>query len=336
MKPFTGILTLLLASLAGCASFELPSINLQKYIPSLTGRMGQFRKPMRLVAFWTDTVRTAEGQAAMRGFGGRLMFYDHQHGKPVKVAGSLEIYAFDEAHSDPENPRPDRKFAFTADQFAKHYSKSELGHSYSVWIPWDRIGGESKEISLICRFTPVEGGAVVSEQVRQLLPGAKPTAAAAPAQAAAPVKLAHYQQSAELPAAPAAEPRMTTTTIELNGPPDRRLPTARMRPRPNLPAITAGMPASTSPMGAKDSAAPGSGPLAGQAPDRAAAQAASGSWLARFGRHQSRVPGEPIFPPDRERARWRPNPAAPPSGQSVAPTPTSTPALAPGGAATQP
>jgi hypothetical protein len=46
-----------------------------------------------------------------------------------------------------------------------------LGHSYSVWIPWDEVGGPQKEISLIARFTPEKGSVVVSEQTKQILPG---------------------------------------------------------------------------------------------------------------------------------------------------------------------
>ena len=55
----------------------------------------------------------------------------------MKGRGSLVVYAFDETDRDPANMKPDRKFVFTQEQFEKHYSKSTLGHSYSVWLPWD-------------------------------------------------------------------------------------------------------------------------------------------------------------------------------------------------------
>jgi hypothetical protein len=245
------VIVCLLAAASGCA--QLADFSVQKYLPSLLGRTGEFRRPLRVVAFWTDTVRSAEGQPSMRGFGGRLMFYDSARGKPVKVSGTLMIYAFDEARADADNPRPDRKYAFTAEQFEKHYSKCELGHSYSFWVPWDEVGGETKEVGLICRFTPVEGGAVVSEQVRQLLPGVNPPAAKQSPAEPSGVKLAQYEQQ---PSAAAQtlmteisqprlidrvmrqrdEQRMITTTIELPGPPGQPLPAAIARPRPNYPA----------------------------------------------------------------------------------------------------
>ncbi|HVX10338.1 MAG TPA: hypothetical protein VHC22_04115 [Pirellulales bacterium] len=332
----------------GCSSF-----NLEKYIPSLTGRTGEFRRPLKVVAFWTDTVRTAEGQPAMRGFGGRLMFYDNQRGKSVKVAGNLVIYGFDESRVDQENPRPDRKFVFTQEQFAKHYSKSELGPSYSFWIPWDRVGGPTQEVSLICRFTPVEGGAVVSEQVKQLLPGIEPVAVSKAEPVATPVKLVQYQETLQQ----AAARRMNTTTIELNGPPDRRLPTAQIRPRTNWPSAVPGsmmgdpnaIPAGANVYGLPPGgmiAPPAGGPnamapapmnpnaansAAGQPEAAASAQAANGSFLARFGPHQSRVPGAPIGPPDRSRGPWRPTHVIPPptpAPTTTTPNPVSLPAMA--------
>lgn len=362
MKPLH-LVIVCLVTCTGCA--QLADFSIQKYLPSLLGRTGEFRRPLRLVAFWTDTVRSADGQPSMRGFGGRLMFYDSARGKPVKVAGTLVIYAFDEARADDDNPRPDRKYAFTPEQFEKHYSKCELGHSYSFWVPWDEVGGETKEVGLICRFTPVEGGAVVSEQVRQLLPGTKRLAVKPPAAQDGAVKLAQYQQPAassqtsmteivgsrliDRVMAERDERRMSTTTIDLPGPPGQQLPTAISRPRypmllsPQTGAAPlssprgeaspqpASAPGQTSPGQAMSSVAPQATAQA-SANQPAAAQTASGrpvapnSWLARFGSNRPQAPGEPIVPPDRARGPWRPTRAAPPSGPAPRPTLPSTPA----------
>ena len=81
----------------------------------------------------------------------------------------------------PNNARPDRKYAFTPQQLPLHYSKSKIGHSYSVWLPWDEVGGVQKEITLIVRFQPKEGAVAISDPCRQLLPG---RVAAGPAQCA--------------------------------------------------------------------------------------------------------------------------------------------------------
>jgi hypothetical protein len=128
-------------------------------------------KPNHIVANWTDTILYQESQVPVRGFGGRLIFYADGKKDPVKIEGTLIVYAFDEKNRDAGNVKPDRKFIFTKDQLAAHYSKSKLGHSYSLWLPWDDAGGEQREISLIVRFMPEKGNVLVGEQTRHLLPG---------------------------------------------------------------------------------------------------------------------------------------------------------------------
>jgi hypothetical protein len=154
--------------LAGCQQ-----ISLRKTFPWVVGEDGQLDRPLKVVAFWTDTVLTQPGQVPIRGFGGRLMFYKDHEAKPLKVSGSLTVYAFDESQGG-DHVNPDRKYMFTPEQFAEHYSKGKLGHSYSVWLPWDEVGGERKRITLIVRFEPTQGGIVVSEPSQHILPGMEP------------------------------------------------------------------------------------------------------------------------------------------------------------------
>ncbi len=131
-------------------------------------------QPSRISAIWIDTVQLRANQPSLRGFGGRLMFYDRSEAKAVKVDGRLEVYAFEEDDAEVEKVKPDRKFIFPREQFAQHYSKSDLGHSYSFWLPFGDAAGEQKEISLIVRFIPHQGNPVVSEQTRHILPGQMP------------------------------------------------------------------------------------------------------------------------------------------------------------------
>ena len=148
-----------LATLAlGCSKFDM-----RKNIPWAKGD-DEYQTPVKVVAFWTETVLTQAGQMPLRGFGGRLMFYATEAGKPVQVKGGLTVYAYNESDRDPSDVRPDRKYVFTPEQFAKHYSKSPLGHSYSVWIPWDAAGGQQTELSLLVRFTNEKGEVVIGCQ----------------------------------------------------------------------------------------------------------------------------------------------------------------------------
>ncbi len=130
--------------------------------------------PVRVVGTWTDTVLHQSGQTPQRGFGGRLVFYGRDDTKPILVDGQLVVYAFDESRREPTDNKPTRRYVFPPDQMPLHMSKSELGASYSFWLPWDEAGGPKTEVSLICRFEPKDGAVITSEQTRNVLPGAIP------------------------------------------------------------------------------------------------------------------------------------------------------------------
>jgi hypothetical protein len=87
------------------------------------------------------------------------------------VEGSLVVYAYDDTGAGPMQTPPTRKFVFPAEQLNEHYSESMLGHSYSFWLPWDKVGGEPRHISLIARFEPLKGPPIKSEITRHILPG---------------------------------------------------------------------------------------------------------------------------------------------------------------------
>ena len=130
--------------------------------------------PNSVVAFWTDAVQNVPGTTGKRGFGGRLYFYGKTPNKPVKVDGAVVVYAFDETNRDPRNVIPDKKFVFSRDQFKNLLEKTEVGPSYNLWLPWDEVGGQEKQISLIARFTSEKGEMCSSEQSKMLLPGMPP------------------------------------------------------------------------------------------------------------------------------------------------------------------
>jgi hypothetical protein len=167
------ILTGALIYATGCSTFDL-----KKGIPWGAGLNGEFSAPMKVMPVWTDTVMYQSGRPPVRGFGGRLFFHKDENGDPVKVKGTLEVYAFDEAGRAPNDSRPTRKYVFTPEQFQKHYGKSDIGHSYSVFIPWDEHGGEQKRITLITRFVPDGAPLVISQPSQQSLPGKPVTALA--------------------------------------------------------------------------------------------------------------------------------------------------------------
>jgi hypothetical protein len=127
--------------------------------------------PDRMMIVWTDTILHQPQKPGVRGFGGRVFFYSGNETTPVKVDGSLTIYAYDNDNLDSDSTRPERKFVFTGEQFEKHMSYTDLGPSYSIWLPWDEVGGEGRQLSLVSRFDGTSGGVVISKPAIKLLPG---------------------------------------------------------------------------------------------------------------------------------------------------------------------
>lgn len=158
---------------AGCAPLELSKDTL----PNPWKPKPQIAE--NLVDFWGEYLHHSEGESTIRGFGGRMMFYGTKPGEAVLVDGTVTIYAYDDSKGPRDDKNPDKKFIFTQDQLAKHYSKSSLGPSYSFWLPWDEAGGPQKKITLIARFDDASGKVVMGKPSKMSLFGSDPAAALA-------------------------------------------------------------------------------------------------------------------------------------------------------------
>lgn len=237
----------ILAMASGCKSIDTDWIPKAPWDKKSKVVESDYDTPVRLAAIWTPDVMVRPGMPAARGFGGRLYFYN-QLNKPVKVEGQLVVYAYDDSAEESQRESPDRKFAFTPEQFTNHHSESDLGASYSVWLPWDGVtGGEQKGISLLPVFTATSGKIVMGQQAVNLLPGKKPEQlrAAAPGAtlsqtAATGVRPAAFQDSrvtvASTTDVPGTElsrrPTITTTTIDMPKSMQQRVIEAAQNQRP--------------------------------------------------------------------------------------------------------
>lgn len=155
-----------LGGLMGCA--QLDSVSPTSW---LLAKAKGTQTPAKLVAIWTGAVLHPSDRPSVRGFGGQLTFYRPESEKPVRVDGSLIVYAFGEENRDSPGAKPDRKYVFTREQFARHYHESKLGHTYSIWIPWDEVGGPKKHVSLVARFNPADGPTIFGEHTKMILSG---------------------------------------------------------------------------------------------------------------------------------------------------------------------
>jgi hypothetical protein len=145
-------------------------------------------QPARMTVAWTHATETESGRQ-MRGFRGRVFFYpkdktpaagksadgqlaEKDHGTPIKVDGTLTVYAFNVLPGGKLNAASPRKFLFQPEKLKKQCAESKQGPSYTVWLPWDTVGGPPQQVSLWTRFDGINRGAVVmSDHSAQLLPG---------------------------------------------------------------------------------------------------------------------------------------------------------------------
>jgi hypothetical protein len=168
MKNKHTIASILAFTLVGCQSVSPSS----SWNPFAATRLqeSKYGVPARMAVMWSPAIYNQAGQAPTRGFGGRVYFYDAKN-SAIPVEGQLVVFAYNNDQPKPNSKVPDRKYAFTPEQFTQHYTPSELGASYSIWIPWDAAGQPQAEISLVPIFTASSGALVMGQPSRNLLPG---------------------------------------------------------------------------------------------------------------------------------------------------------------------
>ncbi|QEF97228.1 hypothetical protein Mal15_12660 [Stieleria maiorica] len=126
--------------------------------------------PVKMATTWSPDVLVQTGKTPTRGFGGRLFFFDEKT-KAVPVEGTLTIHGFEMGTDG--NDAQVKPFKFTPEQFTKHFSQSDFGASYNIWIPWDAAGGEEKRVSLVPTFQTTAGKIVQGSPTTVILPGRK-------------------------------------------------------------------------------------------------------------------------------------------------------------------
>ena len=145
------------------------------------------------------------------------MFFGPQSKKAVRVDGALVVFGYDEQQGTNPKAESDRKYVFTREQLASHHSKTEFGHTYSIWIPWDKIDGPPRQVSMLVRFNPTEGSTVSGDLARLSLSGTSGAELATTSSSTSSVQPASLQS----PVAPfgipdlAPQRRMEPTSIRI-------------------------------------------------------------------------------------------------------------------------
>jgi hypothetical protein len=175
-----------------------------------------YPNPARMAVTWTPDTLVQSGRTPTRGFGGRLFFYDEKT-RTVPVEGDLMIHAFAE---NPDGSMGEvKRYQFTSEQFTRHFSQSDLGASYSIWIPWDAVGGDQMKVSLVPSFKSTSGRVVQGETALVGLPGKRSETEAIARKRPDPTELLMAERESAISG-------MTTTTIPVRRPfdaqPNRR------------------------------------------------------------------------------------------------------------------
>ena len=178
MKTRTFLMAIAVLFVAGCTATEFkPLGNVAEKLPLMKKepevQTSEYTSPAQMVAIWSDAVYTQPGHPPIRGFGGRLYFYNEKS-EAVPVEGQLVVYSYDDSDKGSPAKAPDRKFVFTPEQLTQYFSPSELGASYSIWLPLDEVGGVCKAITLLPVFTSADGNVVMGHQTINNLPGTVP------------------------------------------------------------------------------------------------------------------------------------------------------------------
>lgn len=172
-RAFTlALIAAAMAFLPGCQTLK-PNWQLPKWLGGETKEeKPQYGVPVKMAAIWSPAVYNEAGKPPTRGLGGRIYFYNANN-NPIAVDGQLVVYAYDDSVPKQDTNTPDRKYVFTAEQFTQHLKPTELGASYSVWLPWDEAGKPQAEVSLVPIFTAANGQLTIGQSSRNTLPGPK-------------------------------------------------------------------------------------------------------------------------------------------------------------------
>jgi hypothetical protein len=160
------------ASTVGCSAWSAPKSNQGKTWNPTTWFKKEFQEPVQLAAIWKHDVMSDPLQGDQNGFGARIYFYNEKS-QAIPIEGDLTIHGFVTTPTSRQrsHEQPEKKFTFSADQLAGQYNPSDLGASYSIWVPWEGDSGFREEITLIATFKSKQGHLIQAAPTKLFLPG---------------------------------------------------------------------------------------------------------------------------------------------------------------------
>lgn len=165
------IYAITLIDLAGCATFDT------------TFDLSYFDKPLpkatatdpvvQILCMWQQAEGNDPDGRPCRGFNGQILFLSRRKGTPVQVEGDVRIYVFDDKGSAEDQSKPLHQFNFDHGSWKIHLTKSSLGATYNVFIPYTRRDVTEADCTLRVRLKPKIGPMVLSDFSNMPLTGHK-------------------------------------------------------------------------------------------------------------------------------------------------------------------
>ncbi len=155
-----------LCSLVGCSTFHVP---FEKKIPKASAS----DPVVQVLCLWQQAEgRDPEGYPC-KGFSGQILFLSNKAATPVQCDGDVRIYLFDDQGDTEAQAKPLRQFDFDAGSWDVHLTKTSLGPTYSVFVPYVRRGVKDANCALRIRLKPKTGPVVFSDLSNMPLNGNK-------------------------------------------------------------------------------------------------------------------------------------------------------------------
>lgn len=142
---------------SGCAALQLP------WGKERFAKASSQNPVVQIVCLWEQAEGRDPDNVPCRGFAGQIMFLGNRHATPVEIEGDIRIYLFDDFGTVEEQSKPLHQFDFNHDAWKIHLTKSAVGPSYSVFVPYTRRGQHNPKCSLRLRLTPKSGPVIFSD-----------------------------------------------------------------------------------------------------------------------------------------------------------------------------
>jgi hypothetical protein len=157
-------LTALVTSATGCSTVDLAG---HKRAPFASTD----HPAVRCVCLWQEAAGQTETGETVRGFAGQIYFFTANDQSSVGVEGDVHVFLFDDHGSPDEQARPISEAGFANVEWQAMRRDSQLGPTYSLFVPYPRAGNLEANCALRLRLTQPDGSTLFSEMTQVKLPG---------------------------------------------------------------------------------------------------------------------------------------------------------------------